>query len=96
MLYSVVVVSALAGLACAAPASLSRRQQPRVTDADILNYALTLEHLEATFYREGLSKFKQQDFEDAGFDAEFFKNKEAVAKDEATHVDFLTQALGAA
>jgi hypothetical protein len=27
------------------------------TDIDVLNYALTLEHLEYAFYRDGLAKF---------------------------------------
>jgi rubrerythrin len=40
----------------------------RVTDVDILNYALTLEHLEATFYTQGLKKFDRGDFE------RYFKN----------------------
>ena len=32
------------------------------SDVDILNYALTLEHLEYAFYRDGLRKFDEQDF----------------------------------
>jgi rubrerythrin len=32
------------------------------TDIDMLNYALTLEHLEATFYVQGLKKFDEHDF----------------------------------
>ncbi len=32
------------------------------TDIDVLNYALTLEHLEATFYTQGLRKFDRLDF----------------------------------
>ena len=34
-------------------------------DLDILNYALTLEILEATFYEEGLDTFDEEDFEEA-------------------------------
>src|SRR5215210_4560129 len=33
------------------------------TDIDMLNYALTLEHLEATFYTKGLKKFDERAFE---------------------------------
>ena len=32
----------------------------------ILNYALTLEHLEATFYREALATFAPEEFDDTG------------------------------
>lgn len=67
-----------------------------IDDATILNYALTLEHLENTFYREGLAQFSEQDFADAGFDATFYKNVMKVGADEKDHVDFLTSALSAA
>lgn len=38
-----------------------------ITDIDILNYALTLEHLENAFYRDGLARFNQTDFTSAKF-----------------------------
>jgi hypothetical protein len=59
----------------------------------ILNYALTLEHLEDTFYREGLAKFSEQDFAAAGFDSSFYGNIKKVSSDESEHVGFLTGAL---
>src|SRR5450432_1435909 len=37
-------------------------QAPAVTDIDVLNYALTLERLEASFYTEGLKRFTPSDF----------------------------------
>lgn len=58
------VAMALAG----APASGSLRSalaQEFQNDLDILNYALTLEILEATFYEEGLDTFSDEDFEEA-------------------------------
>lgn len=64
-----------------------------INDAVILNYALTLEHLEDTFYREGLAKYTEQDFASAGFDAVFYNNIKEVSKDETEHVSFLTTAL---
>lgn len=63
------------------------------TDAQILNYALTLEHLEDKFYREGLANFTQAQFADAGFNAQFYKNLKEISYDETTHVSFLTGAL---
>jgi hypothetical protein len=70
-----------------------KRQAPVITDADILNYALTLEHLEDKFYREGLANYSQADFASAGFDATFYGNLKEISSDETTHVSFLTAAL---
>jgi rubrerythrin len=55
-------------------------------DVDILNFALTLEYLEAAFYAEALSKGK--------LSGEAMKFATVVAKDEAAHVSFLKGALG--
>lgn len=81
---------AVAGLASAAPAVVKRAE---VTDGDILNYALTLEHLEDKFYREGLANFTEADFAAAGYDSTFYSNIQKVSMDETTHVSFLTKAL---
>lgn len=64
--------------------------------AVILNYALTLEHLEDTFYRTGLANFTEADFAAAGADSTVYNNIKRIAKDEAAHVDFLTKGLKAA
>jgi len=61
-----------------------------------LNYALTLEHLENTFYQQGLANFTQAQFAAAGYDATFYKNLQEISSDESTHVKFLTSALQAA
>ncbi len=57
-------------------------------DLEILNYALTLEHLEATFYREGLETFMEDDFDEGVYD-----NLTLVAEHEAAHVELLTQTI---
>ncbi|KAL9597227.1 MAG: hypothetical protein Q9219_005270 [cf. Caloplaca sp. 3 TL-2023] len=89
-------VAALCAVAAAAPAKtnlLATRQAAPVTDADILNYALTLEHLEDKFYREALANFTESDFAAAGYDSTFYDNLKEVSSDETTHVSFLTAAL---
>jgi len=86
-------VAALAAIASAAPA---KRQQAAITDADILNYALTLEHLEDTFYREGLAKYDAAAFKAAGFADDVRTRISTISSDEKTHVSFLTGALSAA
>ncbi|KAK4099826.1 hypothetical protein N658DRAFT_474591 [Parathielavia hyrcaniae] len=82
---------AAAGLAAAVPVVNKRAHE--ATDANILNYALTLEHLEDTFYRQGLARFSEQRFADAGYDATFYQNLVKVGQDESDHVNFLTAAL---
>ncbi|KAF1820432.1 uncharacterized protein K489DRAFT_383242 [Dissoconium aciculare CBS 342.82] len=90
---SAVVASALVAAAVAAP--LESRQSA-INDGVILNYALTLEHLENTFYHEALEKFTEADFRKAGVSSEFYCNLKEIASDEATHVSFLSGALSKA
>jgi len=71
------------------------------TDVDVLNYALSLEHLENAFYREGLATFSVDDFVGApsleSYDGDrqiqVFDRIGVIADQEATHVDVLTQAI---
>jgi len=87
-----IVLAGLAALAAAAP--LERRQG--INDGVILNYALTLEHLENNFYHQGLANYTEQDFLEAGAHPNFYYNLKEISKDEETHVSFLTGALQAA
>ncbi|MCJ1388959.1 hypothetical protein MMC18_001811 [Xylographa bjoerkii] len=65
-------------------------------DGTILNYALTLEYLERTFYMEGLANYSQAEFVAAGFPDPFYTNLKEIYVDEQTHVSFLSGALTAA
>ena len=85
-------IAALAALSSATP--IKRATGP--SDADILNYALTLEHLEDTFYRDALAKYTMEDFKAAGYTEDVYNKIKTVSSDEETHVSFLTGALTAA
>ena len=75
--------SLLGGLPATALGSTTRAS---AGDVDILNFALTLEFLEAAFYDEAVSKGK--------LSGEAVKFAQAVARDENAHVKFLKGALG--
>ncbi len=72
-----------------------------VSDLDVLNFALTLEHLEYAFYRDGLARFDQSDFASAktlqGFSSRVRKdvrpNLVDVREHEETHVETLTAVI---
>jgi len=85
--------AALASVAVAAPVD---KRQSGITDADILQYALTLEHLENAFHKEALSKYPRQQWLDAGFTSAYYDNLKYIAHDEESHVVALTAALSAA
>lgn len=71
------------------------------TDIDVLNYALTLEHLEYAFYRDGLRKFGEGEFENAAvFDGlggylrrNARENFVRIREHEDTHVETLKSVI---
>ncbi|MCJ1305021.1 hypothetical protein MMC08_007834 [Hypocenomyce scalaris] len=94
MKFSIAAVPALlSALVLAAPVAEKRQA---ITDVDILQYALTLEHLENVFYKGGISTMPEQMFLDAGFSADYYSNLKYVAHDEEQHVLYLESALTAA
>ncbi len=62
-------------------------------EISVLNYALTLEHLENAFYRDGLASLTEQAFLDAGFDTTVVDFIAEISANEATHVDTLTAVI---
>ena len=58
-------------------------------DLDVLNYALTLEHLEHAFYRDGRNSFTAEQFTTAGFDPVVVTNLTAFGNQELAHVEAL-------
>ncbi|OAX39344.1 hypothetical protein K503DRAFT_739622 [Rhizopogon vinicolor AM-OR11-026] len=66
----------------------------RLLETQILNFALTLEHLENAFYTQGLQKYTQEDFIDAGLPTWARGRWNQIAQHETTHVSFLESVLG--
>ena len=77
------------GIASPAEAAISTRRRSKANDVKILNYALTLEYLEATFYAEAVKNR-------AAFTGQYQEFATIVAEHEAAHVKFLKTALGSA
>jgi Ferritin-like domain len=77
------------GFASPASAAISTQKKSKKNDVKILNYALTLEYLEAEFYAQAVAN--------NAFSSDAFKVfGTTVAGHEAAHVAFLKKALGSA
>lgn len=71
-----------------ARARLLAAAQEFTDDIDVLNYALTLEHLEYAFYRDGLAGYTADNFGEGIFD-----NLTLVRDHEGAHVDILVTTI---
>ena len=63
------------------------------TPVDVLNYALTLEHLEHAFYRDGLQEFSAEDFGAAGYAGNVYEWFGIIRDHEMEHVNVITQVI---
>jgi rubrerythrin len=86
-----------AALALSLGSALSMRQlasaQELKSDLDVLNYALTLEHLEAAFYRDGLAAIGSGAFGDDSRGGSIDDAFAAIRDHEAEHVTTLTKVI---
>lgn len=64
-----------------------------LNDFDILQFALTLENLEESFYREGFAKFSASDFTALGLSDEQIKDLQGIGFTESEHVIILQSSL---
>ena len=60
---------------------------------DVLNYALTLEHLESAFYRDGLAAIGVDGITALGFQSSVFDSLSEIGAHEAAHVTTLTDVI---
>jgi hypothetical protein len=82
-----ILACALASVLLVSAVPVNKRQV--IDDGVILNYALTLEFLEAKFYTDALANFSEVDFESNGFFG-VRENIAIIGADEQAHADFLS------
>lgn len=86
-----------AALTVAGPSTFGFRSamaQDFAGPVDVLNYALTLEHLEYAFYRDNNAEYSAADFEDAGFGSAVRGRFDSIEVHERDHVDVLVSVIG--
>jgi len=93
MRYSTLAVALTNALAITAAPT---KRQTTNLDPAILQFALTLEHLENAFYKKALSEWSIEQFTAAGFSESFYNQLKYIAHDEEGHVLYLEAGLTAA
>ncbi|KAF2266776.1 hypothetical protein CC78DRAFT_542081 [Lojkania enalia] len=76
---------------------VARQEAPAggLSDTDILQFALTAEHLESEFYKQGFAKFPASDFQALGLSDDQIKSLMNVGQTEAIHVSTLLSTISA-
>ncbi|KAG5636089.1 hypothetical protein H0H81_009137 [Sphagnurus paluster] len=84
------VIAAVGAVAVvSAHPALEVRTSPPIADITILNFALTLEHLEDAFYKLGLQRYSQRDFDNEGLPAGTREQFVQISQHESAHVAFV-------
>ncbi|KAG6917053.1 hypothetical protein DXG01_004105 [Tephrocybe rancida] len=92
MRFSAAVLTAFFLAVDAHPSPVKR--SATIDDVTILNFALTLEHLESAFYKSGLEKYDEPAFANAGLPPWVRPRFAQIGEHEVAHVAFLSGALG--
>ncbi len=74
-------------------ASRAAAQAELEDDVDVLNYALTLEHLEFAFYRDGLEALGEESFDEDAFGTSIYERLTEIRDHEGEHVETLTSVI---
>lgn len=90
---SILGASGVAAQGEASPAASPVAEPVFSSDVDVLNFALTLEHLETAFYRDGLAAIGAAGITVLGFQQGVFDRLGEIAAHEAAHVETLTSVI---
>jgi len=90
---SILGASGVGAQGMATPEASPMDEPAFMNDVDVLNYALTLEHLETAFYRDGLAKIGAAGITGLGFQEGVFDRLGEIAAHEAAHVETLTSVI---